>query len=167
MGANLAWLFIGKVHLSGLHPITRRRSNTQDLDCHDTEQIRQYFHELYNADLDRNDIQALRMQLNFPEVSEKFHMIDDRTRAVLVPYDEAADAIIQRLLKSKGREPGLLREIQRCQVGLYPSEFKSALEKGAVYELWEGAELWACRNSCYSPELGLEISSPSPDEYLC
>jgi CRISPR-associated endonuclease/helicase Cas3 len=146
--------------------ITRRLADMGDLNIYDPNRIRRYFHDFYNAPLDRNDVEALRKELKFAEVAQEFALIDDRTKAVFVPFDARAAEAIEMLLKKGDYDADLLRRLQRYQVGLYPGEFDEALKVGTIYQLWGGSDLWASRTSCYSPDLGLEIRPPDPGDLI-
>ena len=146
--------------------ITRGLIRTGRASIHDPEVIGAYFRELYGGGQDSNDIQILRSQLDFPEVARRFHLIDDRTRAVFVPYDQSAQDGIAALMEAGTFLPEIVSRLRRYQVGLYPGEFARAEEEGAIYRIWEGGEIWACRPSCYSQERGLRLERPAAEEFI-
>lgn len=146
--------------------ITQGLIERGSLSIHDPAHMRIYFDELYEDDLDPDSIEGLRRNLDFPEIAERFAMIDDRTKAILVPFNHEAQRLIGEIERSRGLDRGSLRKAQRFQVGLYPGEFEEARELGAIVELWEGSDLWKCLPSCYSPEVGLQIRRPSPEDYM-
>ncbi|MEE8583328.1 MAG: hypothetical protein V3T83_00590 [Acidobacteriota bacterium] len=106
--------------------ITESLARQLPLSIHDPDQVRLYFDRLYQGDRDPRDIEGHRKQLDYPEVAERFAMIEDATRAVLVPYDGEACSLIERLSRQGEWDRELLRRLQRYQVGLYPREFEKA-----------------------------------------
>ncbi|EPR43455.1 CRISPR-associated HD domain protein [Desulfovibrio sp. X2] len=145
--------------------ITRAMLGREGMSLHSSAVMRRYFNELYQGDLDGPGIQGLRLKLDFPAVSEAFALIDDRTRSVLVPHGEGAD-IIARLARGEPPTRELMRLAGRHQVGLYPHEFRTAEGLGTIYPLDDAGRLWACRVSCYDPELGLDLRPPDAEEHI-
>lgn len=140
--------------------ITRRMMNDPALSIHDTRHIRNFFHDYYRGDLDPENIQAFRHKHDFPEVSKKFHMIDEYpTRAVLVGYNDEANNLIDRFVNSRGLDMDLRRKLQRYQVALSEREFRSALEAGAICESVPGEDIWVCATDHYSQDTGLVFES--------
>jgi CRISPR-associated endonuclease/helicase Cas3 len=142
--------------------VTRAMVGGASLSIHSTAHIRGYFNRYYQADLDPEDIEALRRRLNFPEVANRFVMIDDATRSILVPYNDEAAALIRGLEVRGDLNMSLRRQLQRFQVGLYPSEFQRAYASGAIYELIAGSDIWACDARFYSKDLGFKMESDVP-----
>lgn len=85
-------------------------------DLFDPELYRRYFRQLYGlSDRDKHEIQALRAQLDFEAVAERFRLIeDDWSAAMVVPYGESL-ALVERL-RSKGPSRSLMRALQRYAV---------------------------------------------------
>ncbi len=130
------------------------------LSLHDPIDIKRYFNRLYENDQDPKHIDALRLSFNFNEVSKLFQLIDDRTQAILVPYGEGAQ-LMEALRKAQHIDRAILRQAGRYQVGLYPHEFKLAVELGSIAPLWEGSEIWACcAPDTYDEHLGLVLERP-------
>jgi CRISPR-associated endonuclease/helicase Cas3 len=120
--------------------------------------VRAYFDRYYDCNQDANDIEALRVQLNFVEVAKRFAMIEGRTRAVLVPYDEGAGLIEQLRGRDEWNRP-LARQLQGYQVGLYDLELDAARRAGAVYEVAPGTDVWATTPAHYDEELGFRLEA--------
>lgn len=142
--------------------VTRNMAQEGGLSISEPEDMRAYFNRYYQTDLDPNDIEALRAKLDFPQVAERFAMIEDATRAVLVPYNETASALIDQLAATRGSDPGLRRRLQRYQVALRERELAKAREVGAVTELFRGSDIWVCDSRFYSPALGLIFEADGP-----
>jgi len=122
------------------------------------DDVRAYFDRYYDCNQDANDIEALRVQLNFVEVAKRFAMIEGRTRAVLVPYDEGA-RLIERLRGRDEWNRPLARRLQGYQVGLYDLELDAARRAGAVYEVAPGTDVWATTPAHYDEELGFRLEA--------
>jgi hypothetical protein len=136
------------------------------LSIHNLSHVRFYFHRLYEGDLDRADIEALRAEWDFPEVSRRFQMIEDRTRAVLVQYGDKSKALLGKLMQARHLESDEWKSLQRWQVGLYANDFEEARRLGTIVELWENADIWVCRESCYDSDTGLAIRAPGPQDLV-
>lgn len=146
--------------------ITKCLAAQGSLSIHDPNHMRAYFSRLYEGDRDPENIEGFRRRFDFPAVAERFSMIDERTKAVLIPYNNDAQILVERIGTRRGFDRDLLRKAQRYQVGLYPNEFERARELGAIVELWPGSDLWVCCSSCYSVDVGLEIKAPEPEDYM-
>lgn len=154
----------GRSPYPGPTSITRSMIGLMGMSIHSPQVMRRYFHQLYEGELDGANIQGLRSKLDFPAVDDAFALIDDRTRAVVVPYGEGKE-IIDRLIRGEPATREVLRQAQLHQVGLYPNEFSEADRCGTIISLDAEKRLWACRESCYDPELGLVVRSPSAADY--
>ena len=140
--------------------ITRRRFPPGAGSIHSPQHMRNYFEELYGeVDLDANDVQAHRRNLDFPEVAREFYMIDDRTQAVLVPYRRLGRALIDCLQRGAPMGREFWRRAQQFQVGLYPHEIDQAQRLGTIRPVSEECDLWICVPECYSQYLGLEMKA--------
>lgn len=146
--------------------ITESLARQVSLSLHDAGHVRLYFDRLYQGDLDPRRIEDLRKKLDYPEAARQFALIEDSTRAVLVPYGPEAPRLIARLQAQGAWDLELRRRLQRYQVGLYQNELDQARQSGAVFELWPESDIWQCRPSCYSQQLGLLIEQPSPEDYM-
>lgn len=125
-------------------------------DPHHPRSFTDYFESLYQQhDLDVRQIDALRQQLDFPEVANRFAIIDDDTTSVLVPWGEGISLIKQlRGLARRGDVPSsrLIRAARRFSVGLYTkSEFPRA---GALVEEIAGVQVFVGH---YDGDLGLML----------
>ncbi len=143
--------------------ITRIMALSSKLSINDPVHIREFFNRWYESDLDSRDIEPLRNRLDFPEVAARFSIIDDISRAVLVPYDKRAQQLIEIAAKSKGiPERKIYCRLQRYQVGLREHEFRKAIEIGAVSELVDKTDIWVCDGRFYSNIFGFVLESNSP-----
>jgi len=132
--------------------------------------IEAYFNELYDVHGDGVDKKNIVKRfekglssLNFPfaSVARDFKLIDENTRPIVVPYDEKAKALIERL-RTGERTRELLRGIQPYTVNVYPHNFK-VLQNGGWLELLdeekdEGLAVLADMTK-YSDKTGLDVLS--------
>lgn len=134
------------------------------------EAIEAYFNELYDVQGDGVDKKNIVKRferglssLNFPfaSVAKEFKLIEENTRPIVVPYDEKANALIERL-RTGVRTRELLRSIQPYTVNVYPHNFK-VLQNGGWLELLddekdEGLAVLADMTK-YSDKTGLDVLS--------
>lgn len=97
----------------------------------------------------------------FRTISEKFHMIDNRTKTVYVPYKEGV-ALTKRLAEGE-RTRTLFRELGKYGVNLYSQDYERLKNCGALLEYDEDAVILSDL-SRYSEEMGLII--PEDEGYM-
>ncbi len=130
------------------------------LSLHTPKDVRRYFNRLYEDDQDPKNIDNLRLSFDFPEVSKQFHLIDDRTKAVLVPYGDGKQ-LMEELRSTQHIDRDIMRRAGRFQVGLYPHEFNLACELGIITRLWPEGDIWGCcMQENYDEYLGLILDRP-------
>ena len=134
-----------------------------DFDPDVPETIRQYFGLLYDMALnpDAKGIQALRRNLDFPAVSERFRMIEDDTMDLVVEYPpEAAGKIGELVEQMRTRErPArlVLRELHPHTVSVHRREARRLEAQGWVEPVMEGLGVW---NGSYDAILGIVEANP-------
>lgn len=102
------------------------------IDIHDPAVFTDFFVRLYNStDLDGRRVAEARSTLDFPEVAQRFKLIDDATTGVLVPYGDGA-SWIQRLQSGEPLGRAQARQMQRFMVALYEPELRRAVDAGVV-----------------------------------
>src|SRR5215211_3212072 len=121
-------------------------------DLHDPSVFRSYFEKMYQLGTDEKGIQVLRKQFDYPEVAARFRIVDDAQQDVIIPYDDRARSLIERIRSEEELRPGDLRRLQRYTVGLYPKDFDKASPERE--EIAEGLWLWTGR---YADVRGLEM----------
>lgn len=135
-------------------------------DCTDPAAIAEYFNTLYFLKGKESlDLQGIvpRMEegiagLSFPfaDVAKAFKLIEDNTLPVLIPLDDTAKLLHERL-KSGERNRGLLRKIGPYCVNVYENHLKALREAGMVEPL--DSELYVLmRPEDYSCETGLPLT---------
>ncbi|UHA71861.1 CRISPR-associated helicase Cas3' [Paenibacillus sp. 481] len=129
------------------------------------ESIKHYFNELYfyqTTGKDRTDAQDIlgqlncnvkRMQFPFKDVDKSFNLIGHEMQTVLIPYDDDAKRLLDKLRDANYIRP-LLRSLQRYAITLYKDEFDAYKQAGALEEVRDGVYKLTNLKS-YSDDLGL------------
>lgn len=102
-------------------------------DMHDPEATEKYFSILFDLKgeraLDQENIMEMISRggpngiLPFKTIAGKFHMIDNETRSIYIPYDEQGAELTRRLAKGE-RTTELFRQLGAYCVNLYPQEYE-------------------------------------------
>jgi len=138
-------------------------------DLHDPAVFREYFEQMYqNVNTDRDKIQELRRALNYPEVAEKFRLIEDNTVSVIVEYEERDPRreqsrrwLVERIRREEALRPGDHRRLQPYVVGLLARDFEAS--RWAMREIAEGVWLWTGE---YDPVRGIIDVRDDPADLL-
>ncbi len=133
------------------HFLARR----QEPDVGGQKDMEDYFIRLLHAgDVDARRIQAARAAFNFPEVAEKYRLIEEETFAVVPVNWEAHEAEIQTLLDAVRKAPSrkTFRALAPFQVNLRGFELAKAAQM--VTEDPSGVRLWT---GVYDKEIGLRL----------
>ncbi len=151
-------------------PMDVMRSVTRDCPALDApETIESYFTALRQftgeaidskriVPLFEDGVQDMR-QPSFPfaQAAEKFHLIDQNTRAVLIPYTEEAKALADRL-RGGERSRALLRKAGQFSVNIYEPHFNELRRRGALEVLEEDLAVLTDL-SLYSESTGLALKA--------
>ena len=114
----------------------------------DPETVERYFGLLFGmaVDPDQHGIQQLRKSFDYPKVEEKFRMIEDHTRDVIVDYPERdsprIDHLVGELRERRRPARDVLRELQPHMVSLYQREYDRYLNSRFIEELMPGVGRW-------------------------
>ena len=128
------------------------------LDLDDPGVFRAYFDRLYGShSLDARAIQAERQSLKFKSTAEKFHVIDDATVPIVIPFGAEGRRALSAL-RFAGPSRQTLRGIQRFVVGAYPDAANRMMAAGAV-ELLHDTVRALLSETDYDPYLGLNVES--------
>lgn len=132
------------------------------------EAVRWYFDALYRLQtrlwgeekgLDRRGILLMIQKgvegsmLPFPQVAGAFRLIEEERRCILIPWDETAREIREKLLQGKPSRR-LLRQAGRYLVNVPPSVFERLLRTGKAVKITEGFGAAKELEGIYSPEMG-------------
>jgi CRISPR-associated endonuclease/helicase Cas3 len=100
----------------------------------------EYFRELFSSvDTDKQGIQALREQLDYPEVAARYRIIDSQTVAVVVPYG-GGFRWLERWKRHPDRETW--RRMQPYLVNLYLWEAQRLEKDGRLEKVSEDTYQW-------------------------
>lgn len=135
------------------------------------EAISLYFRELLDLKGEEaQDAQGIlplmgdeRDRFPFCTVAERFHLIQEGTRTVYIPWEEGAGAA-DRLLAGE-RSRSLFREAGQYGVSVYPDHFGALDRAGALSLLEDGSAVLADR-SLYAEDTGLVLTPPGGEAIL-
>ncbi len=122
--------------------------------------FRRYFDMLYaTRDRDARGIQACRQDLRFAEVARRFHMMEEASETVFIPYGEAGLHAVEDL-RHGSLSSQSLRRLQPFGVSVYPDALAELKTQGAVDLLHE--TVWVLVSQAhYHADLGLVVN-PEP-----
>lgn len=136
------------------------------------EAIKQYFksYRSFAGDsIDKDDIiRAFQKGVDgcyypFEYVAKKFHLIDNNTKTVYVPYGEGADLI--KRLKNGERTKKLFRGLGKFSVNIYENHYKDLFSAGDITVFDDFAVLE--NMNIYDEKTGLSLSAEfGKDEYI-
>ena len=129
----------------------------------DPETVREYFTLLFDTavDPDRNGIQKLRKNLDFPKVRERFRMIQEDTYDVVVEYpEEDSERIrwaLERLRRKAGNPRHITRQLQQNMVTMHQREARRLQNQGLMETIMPGLGVW---HGKYDPVRGIVEAGP-------
>ena len=146
--------------------MVRKKYNTKEMT--EPSAIRTYFENWYQSNegnLDYREIEKLAQSLSFAEIGKRFHLINDSTKSVFVPFDEKARNIKEQLLMGN-RSRQLMRAAGAYMINVRyskaqgQSDFMKLLTQGQI-EMFPGDEnlAYLVNMEDYDVELGLKIKS--------
>ncbi|GGG19024.1 CRISPR-associated helicase Cas3' [Paenibacillus abyssi] len=102
---------------------------------------------------------------SYRTAAENFHVIDDRSTSVIVPYDDEGKTIIARLNGNESIEDlsRLLRQAQQYTINLFRYERDQLAQNGGLVSLLDG-KIFALKESAYNKEFGLDLDNDSQFE---
>ena len=130
--------------------------------------IEDYFRNYYwikGDGLDEEGILALlragvqKGDFPFKTVAEKFHLIKEEAKPVVIPFDDHARSIINALRHSE-YPTAFARKLQRYTISVYPHEWNRLLAAGSI-EIMAGIFPVLTDNALYDEELGLCADDPA------
>ncbi len=145
-----------------MHDVIKELPDISAIDS--PEQIKKYFDRLYfftGEGLDAGSVvkrfEDIERDEGFPfaSVSEKFHLIDQNTRSVLVPINDDASDVAQRLQRGE-RSRQLMRKAGLYSVNVYDNQYDALCGEGALAVVEN--DLAILRElSLYSEDTGLSV----------
>ena len=146
--------------------MVRKKYNTKEMT--EPSAIRTYFENWYQSNegnLDYREIEKLAQSLSFAEIGKRFHLINDSTKSVFIPFDEKARNIKEQLMMGN-RSRQLMRAAGAYMINVRyskaqgQSDFMKLLTQGQI-EMFPGDEnlAYLVNMEDYDAELGLKIKS--------
>ena len=132
-------------------------------DPDDPETLRQYFSTLYDTAVnpDARGIQALRRNLDFPAVAEKFRMFEDDTMDLVVEYPpgdaQKINGLVEQLRTRERPARQVLRELQPHTISVHRREVRRLEAQGWIEPVMDGLGVW---NGNYDAIRGIEEADP-------
>jgi CRISPR-associated endonuclease/helicase Cas3 len=130
-----------------------------------------YFDQLYQLVPTDSSIQCERGKLHFRKVAELGKVIQNDTKAVIVPYGKGCDLIeaIRSRSITKGRprfDRDDLRKLQRFIVNLHSRDFDRLIFLKAISPLLPNLEINVLAEGWYHPDLGIVIDKRPLEDYF-
>ena len=125
-----------------------------------------YFRSLYQGlDLDAQEIQALRETFDYPEVANRFRMIEDDSTPAVVPYHGLAETerLLGQLRGAPGASRGIFRQLQPFLVSIRTRQASKYQQAGLMEEVLPG--LWRWRGD-YDRVRGIVAKGFAPEELV-
>ncbi len=149
---------------------TRTLLGTGTLNPNDPADVRVYFNRLFRTlDLDEEEIQTVRKEFDYPEVAERFKMIEDASESVVITtYGSKDDQkevrdILERLYKQDPDARQLLRQLQPYMVSVRTREAEAYRKKGLILPVLPGVGEWT---GAYDAVRGLNEESTGLDVFV-
>ncbi|MNI85055.1 hypothetical protein D3C73_1420130 [compost metagenome] len=103
----------------------------------------------------------------YKTAAENFHVIDDHTNPVIVPYEEGQDIIAELNGQSSiGDLTSLLRKAQHYTINVYKHELEELSRNNGLVSFLDGKVL-VLKEGAYNGEYGLNLENDSSlDLYL-
>ena len=148
----------------------RKKYNAEEMT--EPSAIRTYFENWYQSNegnLDYREIEKLAQSLSFAEIGKRFHLIQDSTKSVFIPFDEKARNIKEQLMLGN-RSRQLMRAAGAYMINVRyfkaqgQSDFMKLLTQGQI-EMFPGDEnlAYLVNTEDYDAKLGLKIKSEDGD----
>ena len=97
----------------------------------------------------------------FASAGTLFKAIEDDTIAVIVPYSEQAEMLIEQFKNTTQKSVALLRKLQPYTVNVYENALKKLINVGAVYETADS--IVVLKSEYYNAEYGITTQTLEPD----
>jgi CRISPR-associated endonuclease/helicase Cas3 len=141
--------------------------NRPGADLHDPVLYRTYFERLYQAiDLDKKRIQDRREALDYPEVAQRFRLIEDDTAPIVVrpdKYRHEVDTLLRLLRHAEETPRWLLRRLQPYIVGARTRLIPDYHREGLLNEVAPGVWEWLGQ---YDVVRGLSVANRNPADLV-
>jgi CRISPR-associated endonuclease/helicase Cas3 len=149
------------------------RAAEGDPNLHRPDTFATYFRSLYGSlDLDLKKVEERRRALDYPEVAQRYRLIDGDVASVVVRYREMegqgggkgeVDALLEALRRYPQRGRAILRRLQPYIVGVRQRLLDGYVNAGLALEVQPG--LWEWRGK-YDPVKGLGAGEVDAEELV-
>ncbi|WII39148.1 CRISPR-associated helicase Cas3' [Paenibacillus thiaminolyticus] len=150
--------------------VPKLRKNMTDLlyaGRYETDSYFQAYHKKKEEEKAKDTWLPLVLANSYGTAAKYFHVIDDYTRAVIVPYGEGGKKVIADL-NGSGTIDDLTRLLKRAQqftVNLYEHDLRQLDRSGGLESCLDGKVL-VLKDGAYSEHFGVDLSSDSAMEFL-
>jgi CRISPR-associated endonuclease/helicase Cas3 len=136
--------------------------------------VDRYFEKLYSYEgdgLDKEKIlpvfeERLRdIAFPFEDVADAFHLIENNTRDIIIPYDEKARSILKQI-QYTGFPGKYIRNLQGYTVSIYLDEFRELEKINAISSIADRFFILNNRENYYSENIGLFIRRKNDNNSL-
>ena len=104
---------------------------------------------------------------SFKSAGRAFQVIDAPTRAVIVPYGEGKELIVQLCGEYEPKSfYRYLAKAQRFSVNVFPNVWKKLIESNAIHEIADTG-VYYLNERYHSEEYGLAVDEVAPMDFLC
>lgn len=137
-----------------------------ELDLHDPEVFQDYFRRVYGSiNPDRYKVNEARQDADYPLTQERYRVINEDTRHVVVPYGDAPAALLARL-----RQRGYItrqdwRELSAYTVALRSYEISKYQAEGLLTSVLPDTELWEW-TGLYCSQRGLRQAGRATEDFV-
>ena len=124
------------------------------------EAMTNYFHQLHCRidNFDKEQVQDLlyKPECEFEEASNRFHLIDDQTKSVIINWN--GSMVIYGQFLSQGPTYSLMKKLAQYSVNVRERDFKKLQDMGAIEEPFEN--IYAITNPAfYKADIGLSMDN--------
>jgi CRISPR-associated endonuclease/helicase Cas3 len=149
--------------------VTRALLGRGDLDLDRADVPREYFRQLFAVvQTDRENVQACRARLDYPEVARRFRMIEPTVSVVVTDYgsdEERAQVreMLDRLRRGTPHARALLRRLQPYLVGIRAHEAARYERQGLITPVLAGLGEW---HGGYDRTRGLHVDPAVAEVFI-
>jgi len=140
------------------------------------EGIKKYFEILYSSTdsngildskniLDEFDIAANNVKLNFETVANKFKLIEDNTKSIVVNRTDESERLIREIRQGIFKTD-TVRKLQQYSISIYENEYLKLLKDNAL-EILRSNYIILNNPQYYKEEIGLDIFSDNNKNAEC
>jgi len=141
-------------------PLSIDAINSYFIDFYSKQKLAHGFDKKRIIELDRAPLDAIP----FKKIADAFSLIEQNTRAIIVPYGEKGKALVQLLKECYNKIVPweLRRAVQRFIVQVHQNIFNSLMQSGVLDDLFDDGQFVVLINpDIYSEKVGLKPDDPT------